>query len=73
MALLRTRYLEPSPSALAQTLAALEVDLERSVTRATLSGKRLAYAGAIGGTVATAATVAALIARNRKRGLRMVG
>ena len=38
----------------------------RGVTRATLSGKRLAYAGAIGGTVATAATVAALIARNRR-------
>ena len=46
-----------------QTLAALEADLERGVTRATLSGKRLAYAGAIGGTVATVATVAALIAR----------
>ena len=73
MSLLRTRYLEPSPSAIVQTLAALEADLERGVTRATLSGKRLAYAGAIGGTVATAATVAALIARNRRRGLRMVG
>jgi hypothetical protein len=37
--------------------------------RSILSGKRLAYAGAIGGTaVATAATAALLIARSRKRG-----
>ncbi len=73
MTLLRTRYLEPSPSALVQTLAALEADLERGVARATLSGRRLAYAGAIGGTVATAATVAALVARNRRRTLGLAG
>ena len=73
MTMLRTRYLEPNPSALAQTLASLETDLERSAVRAILSGKRLAYAGAIGGTVATAATVAAFVARNRKRGLKLAG
>ena len=67
MATLRTRYLEPNPAALAQTLAALESDIERHVVRAVLSGKRLAVAGAIGGTVATAATVAAIVNRNRKR------
>jgi hypothetical protein len=37
--------------------------------RSILSGRRLAYAGAIGGTaVATAATAALLIARSRRRG-----
>ncbi len=73
MSLLRTRYLEPNPSVLAQALASLESDLERNAVRAALSGKRLAYAGAIGGTVATAATVAAFVARNRRRGLKLAG
>jgi len=40
--------------------------------RSILSGKRLAYAGAIGGTaVATAATAAVLIARSRRRSFRL--
>ena len=67
MALLRTRFAEPHPAALAEALAGLELELERSGSRAALSGRRLAYAGAIGGTVATAATVAALLARSRRR------
>jgi anti-sigma factor RsiW len=67
LALLRTRYLEPAPGALAATLAAIEDGVERRARRAVLTGRRLAYAGAIGGTVATAATVAALVARNRRR------
>src|SRR5207244_4399490 len=46
---LRTRFLEPSPSLLAQTLAALEEAGERHAVRSLLSGRRLAYAGAIGG------------------------
>lgn len=73
MSLLRTRYLEPSPLAIAQTLASLETELERNAVRAALTGKRLAYAGAIGGTVATAATVAAFVARNRRKGLKLAG
>ena len=73
MSMLRTRYLDPNPAGLAQALAGLESELERSVVRAALSGKRLAYAGAIGGTVATAATVAAFVARNRKRTLKLAG
>ena len=49
--------------------AAIEAVAERRAVRSILSGKRLAYAGAIGGTaVATAATAALLIARSRKRG-----
>ena len=66
---LRTRYLEPSPTLLAQTLAALEEAGERQAVRSLLSGRRLAYAGAIGGAaVAAAATTAAvLIARSRRR------
>ena len=74
LSLLRTRYLEPSPGALAQTLAALETDVERRAARALLSGRRLAYAGGIAGTVAATATVAVLVARNRRRsGLRLAG
>jgi anti-sigma factor RsiW len=63
---LRTRYLEPSPSLLAQTLAALEEVGERQAVRSLLSGRRLAYAGAIGGA-AVAATTAVLLARSRRR------
>jgi hypothetical protein len=69
LSLLRTRYLEPTPGALAATLAALSEEAERRAARSVLSGRRLAYAGAIGGTVATAATVAALLARSRRRAL----
>jgi len=66
---LRTRFLEPSPSLLAQTLATLEEAGERRAVRSLLSGRRLAYAGAIGGAaLATAGTAAALIlARSRRR------
>jgi hypothetical protein len=66
---LRTRFLEPSPSLLAQTLAAIEEAGERHAVRSLLSGRRLAYAGAIGGAaLATAGTAAALIlARSRRR------
>jgi anti-sigma factor RsiW len=65
---LRTRFLEPSPGLLAQTLVALEEEGERHAIRSLLSGRRLAYAGAIGGAVATAATAAAvLVVRSRRR------
>jgi len=67
LSLLRTRYAEPTPGLLGETLAALTDAAEESARRTLLSGRRLAYAGAIGGTVATAATVAALVARNRRR------
>lgn len=70
---LRTRYLEPSPSLLAQTLAALEEAGERQAVRSLLSGRRLAYAGAIGGAVAAGATAAALLARSRRRALALAG
>jgi hypothetical protein len=67
--LLRTRLIEPTPGLLGETLAAIEDAAERRAARSVLSGRRLAYAGAIGGTaVATAATAALLIARSRRRG-----
>jgi hypothetical protein len=49
----------------------LEEEGERRAIRSMLSGRRLAYAGAIGGAaVATAATAAALLlARSRRRSL----
>jgi hypothetical protein len=66
---LRSRYIEPPPGFLAETLAAIEDAAERRAGRSLLHGRRLAYAGAIGGTaVATAATAALLIARSRRRG-----
>jgi hypothetical protein len=69
--LLRTRYLEPAPGLLAQTFAAIEQAGERQAVHSILSGRRLAYAGAIGGAAvaATAATAAMLVHRSRRRSL----
>ena len=69
--MLRTRYLEPAPGLLAQTLAAIEEAGERQAVHSILSGRRLAYAGAIGGAAvaATAATAAMLVHRSRRRSL----
>jgi len=70
---LRTRYLEPSPGLLAETLTALELAGERRALRSVLTGKRLAYAGAIGGAAvaAGAAATAVFLARSRHRGARV--
>ncbi|MCZ7527589.1 MAG: hypothetical protein M5U14_15125 [Acidimicrobiia bacterium] len=67
--LLRTRYLEPAPGLLAQTLAALEEAGERRAVRSLLRGRNLAYAGAIGGAAvaAGAAATVVLVARSRRR------
>src|SRR5437588_5177523 len=54
--LLRTRYLEPAPGLLGQTLAAIEEAGERHAVRSILSGRRLAYVGAIGGAAVAAGT-----------------
>ncbi|MFZ4514757.1 MAG: hypothetical protein ACOYN3_00365 [Acidimicrobiia bacterium] len=66
---LRTRYLEPAPDLLAQTLAGLGEASERRVVRSMLTGKRIAYASAIGGAaaVAGAAAATALVVRHRRR------
>ena len=58
-----------TPGLLAQTLAALDRAGERRAVRSSSRGRRLAYAGAIGGAAAaTAGTAAALIlARSRRR------
>jgi len=68
--LLRTRYLEPAPGLLAQTLAALEQAGERQAVRSILSGRRLAYVGAIGGAAVAAGTAATvmIVHRARRRG-----
>ena len=74
LALLRTRYVEPTPGLLGETLAALTEAAEHSARRTLLSGRRLAYAGAIGGSaLAAGATAAVLIARSRKRALQLAG
>jgi hypothetical protein len=73
--LLRTRFLEPSPGLLAQTLAAIEEAGERQAVHSILSGRRLAYVGAIGGAAvaATAATAAMLVHRARRRAVPLAG
>jgi anti-sigma factor RsiW len=73
--MLRTRYLEPAPGLLAQTLAAIEEAGERRAVRSILSGRRLAYAGAIGGAAvaATAATAVMLAHRSRRRTVSVTG
>ncbi len=64
---LRTRYLEPAPGVLVETLAAIEAEGERRALRSVLSGRRLAYASALGGALAAgAAATAVLIARSRR-------
>ena len=65
--LLRTRYLEPAPGLLAQTLAAIEAAGEREARRAILSGRRLAYAGAIGGAAVAAGAAGAVMIVHRAR------
>lgn len=66
---LRTRYLEPSPDVLSQTLAGIGEASERRVVRHLLTGKRIAYASAIGGAAAVAggAAAVAIVARSRRR------
>jgi anti-sigma factor RsiW len=73
--LLRTRYLEPAPGLLAQTLASIEEAGERRVVRSILSGRRLAYAGALGGAAvaAGAAATAVMLHRSRRRALPAAG
>jgi len=66
--LLRTRYVEPTPGLLGETLAALTDVAEKGAIRSLVTARRLAYAGAITGTAAaTAVTAALLIARSRRR------
>ncbi len=68
LATLRTRYIEPTPGLLGETLAAITDAAEHSARRTLLSGRRIAYAGAIGGgALAAGATAALLIARSRRR------
>lgn len=62
---LRTRYLEPAPGLLPQTLAALEAAGERSAVRAFITGRRLAVAGA--GVALAAGAAAVFLARSRRR------
>jgi anti-sigma factor RsiW len=68
--LLRTQFLEPSPGLLTSTLAAIEAASERRAVRSILTGRRLAYAGAVGGALAAAGATATavLVRRARRRG-----
>ena len=60
--LLRNRPVEPAPGLLAQTLAVLErADQKVRI----ITGKRIAYAGAVGGVAAGAAATAVVLVRRR--------
>jgi anti-sigma factor RsiW len=67
--ILRQQYLEPAPGVLSQTLAAIGEASERRAIQSLLSGRRLAYVGAVGGALAAAGatTAALLVARARAR------
>ena len=74
--LLRTRYLEPAPGLFAATLAAIEAEGEKRAVWSALTGKRIAYVGAIGGAaLAASATAAAavIVRRTRRRGVPIAG
>ncbi len=68
--LLRTQYLEPAPGLLAQTLASISEATERRAITSVLTGRRVAYAGAIVGALAAAGGTAAMVyvRRVRRRG-----
>ena len=65
--LLRTQFLEPAPGLLTATLAAIEEASERRAIHSLLTGRRLAYAGAIGGALAAAGATAAAVLVHRAR------
>jgi hypothetical protein len=60
--LLRELRVEPAPGLLARTLAALD-SADRPVRL--LTGRRIAYAGAVGGVAAGAAATAVVLVRRR--------
>src|SRR5260370_42046765 len=65
LSLLRSRYAEPTPGLLGGTLAAITDAAENGARRTLLSGRRIAYASAIGGSaLAARAPTAVLIARS---------
>ena len=62
------------PGLFGETLAAITDAAENGARRTLLSGRRIAYAGAIGGgALAAGATAAVLIARSRRRALSLAG
>ncbi|HEY8217777.1 MAG TPA: hypothetical protein VIH82_11630, partial [Acidimicrobiia bacterium] len=56
---LRRQYLEPAPGVLTSTLAAIGEASERRAIRSLLSGRRVAYVGAVGGALAAAGATTA--------------
>ena len=66
---MKTRYIEPTPGLLGETLAVLGDAAEKGALRGYITSRRLAYGGAAAvGTAAIAAGTAALIiARSRRR------
>ena len=63
---LRTEVLEPAPGLLSDILARVEEAGERRALRSLLTGRRVAYAGAIAAAGAAGAVGAVLLARHRR-------
>jgi anti-sigma factor RsiW len=64
---LRTEVLEPAPGLLADILAKVEEAGERRALRSLLSGRRVAYAGAIAAATAAGAAGAVIWATRHRR------
>ena len=65
--LMRTQFLEPAPGVLSQTLAAIGAASERRAIHSVLTGRRVAYVGAVGGAVAAAGATATAVLIHRAR------
>ena len=63
---LRTEVLEPAPGLLSDILARVEEAGERRALRSLLSGRRVAYAGAIAAAATAGAAGVVLLARHRR-------
>jgi anti-sigma factor RsiW len=70
---LRTDVLEPSPGLLTDILVRLEEAGERSAVRSMLTGRRVAYVGALAAATAAAGAAGAIVLVSRSRRLRLAG
>src|SRR6202043_204948 len=64
---LRTEVLEPSPGLLTDILTRLEAAGEQSAVRSILTGRRVAYVGAVAAATAAAGAAGAIVLVSRNR------
>jgi hypothetical protein len=70
---LRTEVLEPAPGLLTDILTRLEEAGERSAVRSMLTGRRVAYVGAVAAATAAAGAAGAIVLVTRNRRVRLAG